>query len=1602
MISLRFWKKLSLRQKLYYQLTIGAVLVVLTPLAVATLFSPGHAKAAWFDSNWAFRNTLTLPTHSALESNVFVSFTIDTATLITNGKLKSNCGDLRFTKQDGELLPYYIQGTCNHADTLITVNFDSYPAGVVNIYYYYGNPSAASGANASNFTTSASNNTSYLGGCVTCSIQVGSANNDGADVAGDSNFHTVGGPDDATPWTVTTMIAAGGRNNDGSPKAITGGFRFTTVNIPQGTTVSSAGFDWYADAWMRGGGNYSTNVKSKIYGSKVADAPLFTNTLPSAITKTTAVVNWNSVSEAFSAGATWYSGTTSNKPPAITTIVQEIVNQSGWISGNSLALIFSDNTSTKDWWWDAEVYETNTAHTAKLTATFQLLSPTAGTEENGPGPVLYFKLDDGQGTSANDSSGQNKTGTLAGATKPSWKSEDLCLFGKCLSFPGGTSGSVTVANTVANIKTISFWVRPASASASLLDLDGGTHSITAAAGTITATGFTTPSIYINGTSSAILTANTWQHIEVTTATAISGSAIKVGNVKGDYLQGFMDEVKFYDYVRTASQVKTDFNTRGSVQGASVRIGGDLSYLSQGLVGYWKMDEASGNAADSSGYGLTLTNNSSMVYGTGKFGNAVTCDGTADYLNTATAINGIKTVTFWVKTAAAANNYFINLINSSAYITIDSSGVVSATGFTTPSIYANGVLNGTVAATTWTLVAVTSNTAINANAFAVGLTNDGSNHFCTNTSLIDEVRTYNRAFSSREASDLYNFAPGPLGYWKMDDKVKGASQTILDSSGNGNNGTTYGSGIDCTVPGKYGGGCSAVTTDGINVVPTTPSSLNGSFTVAAWIKPGSLSDWNDIIYTRNPSDYGFDMKVNSTTILGNIGNGSGWIVNSSNPISLSVGNWYHLEFVVTGTGYTIYLNGSQIASGTYASDTPLLYDGSHQLYIAGTTTDYYDTGLIDDVKVYNYARTQKQVVADMVGRSGSLGSPVGYWKFDEGYGTGASGAHNSGSVGSVLDGTLSGSPVPLWTNSGKFGKALSFNGTSAYIAMPSDDTSLKITSGLTLSAWIYLNDTSSQHDIICKYTGTGATSAYCLNVSSAGKLVMQVVNGADQSIVTSTGTTTLSSLKWYHVTGVFTSANAVDLYINGVSDNHNTTSIPTTLQNPTTILDIGAENAGSNLFSGVMDEVKVYNFPLTQYEVKVEYNKGSSMVLGSLSDTSGLTGGTIASNSASAAYCIPGDSSSCASPIGEWRLNEVSGSTAYDTSGNVYNGSITGATYTNGKFNKALNFNGGTNVVDTIPSIAGIKTVSFWVNPFTTTQNLIDLQTSPSTINVSVSGGTVSATGFTSPTIYVNGVVNGMIVAKIWNHVEITTGTAIAGSAVRFGRISTTSLTGQLDEIRFYDYARSAGQVMWDYNKGAPSGLWKLDECSGTALKDSISGTNSATLSIGTAGNSQTSVGTCTDGLSTSAWYNGVSGKYNYSVNFDGADDKATVATGLNTIQSLSFWAKPASSSGTIPFIDLSTSPVINVTSSNLAVSATGWGSPTIYVNGKSGYTTLTASAWNHIVVTSPTSFSAGAITFGLINLTYFKGQIDDVRIYNYALTTNQVKLLYNGSTAISF
>ncbi len=140
-------------------------------------------------------------------------------------------------------------------------------------------------------------------------------------------------------------------------------------------------------------------------------------------------------------------------------------------------------------------------------------------------------------------------------------------------------------------------------------------------------------------------------------------------------------------------------------------------------------------------------------------------------------------------------------------------------------------------------------------------------------------------------------------------------------------------------------------------------------------------------------------------------------------------------------------------------------------------------------------------------------------------------------------------------------------------------------------------------------------------------------------------------------------------------------------------------ASKQYMNGLIDEVKIYNSALTANEILIDMNQGSGVVMGALSTASD---GTTADNSSARAYCVPGDTTTCNPPVGEWKLDNKTGTTANDTSGNGNTLTTQGSPpWTQGKHGAALALDGSTQYAEkTSPSsdltLTTAGTLEAWV------------------------------------------------------------------------------------------------------------------------------------------------------------------------------------------------------------------------------------------------------------------------------------------------------------------
>ena len=176
------------------------------------------------------------------------------------------------------------------------------------------------------------------------------------------------------------------------------------------------------------------------------------------------------------------------------------------------------------------------------------------------------------------------------------------------------------------------------------------------------------------------------------------------------------------------------------------------------------------------------------------------------------------------------------------------------------------------------------------------------------------------------------------------------------------------------------------------------------------------------------------------------------------------------------------------------------------------------------------------------------------------------------------------------------------------------------------------------------------------------------------------------------------------------------------------------------------------------------------------------------------------------------------------------------------------------------------------------------------------------------------------------------------------------------------------------------------------------------------------MGTCQ--TSGTAWGNGVTGKYNSSLSFDGTDDAIAISSFPNLPEShisVAAWVKIdahkdwnsfvrhdwvgdgwllfSNSAGTVAFGIGQGGVQHNATRTNVStgewhfVVGTYDGTTVkIYVDGVQGTSSSLSNA---------TLDNAGGVYIGGQSSSLMDGQLDEVQIYNYALTPQQIKTIMN-------
>ena len=745
------------------------------------------------------------------------------------------------------------------------------------------------------------------------------------------------------------------------------------------------------------------------------------------------------------------------------------------------------------------------------------------------GLVGWWKLDDGSGTSAADSSGNGNTGTLFNT--PTWTTSGMNNGALTFSATGEHVDAADVASLeISGSWTVATWVNP-----SALPSAGNTAALLAkyasgpanylllinngyqCAGLGWSVGFDSSdhNNHYDCVASSI-SVGTWYHVvgvwnssssniylyvngqligtanESETPASGSGSTFQIGENNGgsSWFNGTLDDVRVYNRALSATDIETLYTSTGGGSGD----------INTGLIHYWKLDEAAGvttGIADSAAAETgTMTGAGATFTAGGKINDAFSQPGgLTSYISVGSLANITSlshfTESFWYKRGAA-----------NAYL---SAGQEDA------SPYPNGI------------------------SIEVGNTNQFVSFSITDTSSADYG-------SAADANDTN---------WHMATLVFDGTQT-----GNAARLMGYIDGAQRTL--AFTGTIPATTTSNArtwylgDVNITEGNQGNGKIDeIRLYNRSLSASDVLTLYNTyatacASPAGYTGDLSYNNDSHVPQFCNGASWI-----PVG-----------PVPGAG------GGGCSSPTGSEGTFVYNADNHVLqYCDGT----------------NWVAAGENI---------PISGLVGWWNFDEGSGTSAADSSGNGNTGTLTgtplptwttSGQANGALTLVKTSSqyvnvpdaaslqlvGSWTVSIWVNPTT----VPASGNGVKVVT----------KDDASGH------SNYGVAIANNLNgcASLGWRIYFETASGG---VSNSCYLTTINPGTWYHVVGEWDSvAKDLLIYLNGVlvTTQNIPVNVPTSASGAP--LELGNESGTSGYLNGTIDDVRVYNRALSASEIWRLYN-----------------------------------------------------------------------------------------------------------------------------------------------------------------------------------------------------------------------------------------------------------------------------------------------------------------------------------------------------------------------------------------------------------------------------
>jgi len=210
----------------------------------------------------------------------------------------------------------------------------------------------------------------------------------------------------------------------------------------------------------------------------------------------------------------------------------------------------------------------------------------------------------------------------------------------------------------------------------------------------------------------------------------------------------------------------------------------------------------------------------------------------------------------------------------------------------------------------------------------------------------------------------------------------------------------------------------------------------------------------------------------------------------------------------------------------------------------------------------------------------------WWKFDEESGSSAADSSVNNNTGTLYNMNDSD-----WI-AGKFGNALDFDGSNDYVKV-NDHASISFGTGsFSLSLWIKTTDTGTRRILINGTSGPSPETGCRYDIRYQGGKVYFVIDDDTTKTWLYSPNAVWGSGEWVHVVAVRNrTTDRMYLYRDSEPDCDKSDDTNNSIDSPGEPLLIGSGEEGEEHFPGAIDDVRFYNYALSEDDIDDLYNSG---------------------------------------------------------------------------------------------------------------------------------------------------------------------------------------------------------------------------------------------------------------------------------------------------------------------------------------------------------------------------------------------------------------------------